>query len=88
MPARTNIDTMRSPLFEIRTFEHLIFGTQFLTLNVTVPNLDDGGLLPVLVFVQGGGSVTGSSSLPQSDLGVITDVCVEIVCPIIPVSVK
>lgn len=67
--------------------------TQCLNLNVSVPATDanktPGALLPVLVFVHGGGLVTGSGSWPQWDLAaIVKKSVVESKTPIVAVGIK
>lgn len=66
--------------------------TECLNLNVSIPSRDaqaSGPLLPVLVFVHGGGFVTGSGSWPQWDLAAIVEKSVvESKTPIVAVGIK
>ena len=64
-----------------------------LTLNVTAPSAAvrsraGGKPLPVLVYVHGGGFVTGSASWPQWDLANLVELSVAHGSPIVAVGVK
>jgi len=68
--------------------------TECLRLHVTAPSRDEAdqqgfkGRLPVLVFLHGGGFVTGSGSWPQWDLARLVGMSVKDGYPIIGVSIK
>lgn len=66
--------------------------TACLTLNVTVPSAEvraaGPSRLPVLVYVHGGGFVTGSANWPQWDLARLVGVSVERGRPIVAVGIK
>lgn len=67
--------------------------TECLTLNVSVPSLGTragmvSGLLPVVVFVHGGGFVTGSANWPQWQLGRLVEKSVGCGSPVIAVGIK
>jgi carboxylesterase type B len=63
-----------------------------LTLNVSVPNAGlrakTGKPLPVLVFVHGGGYVTGSGNWPQWDLAALVELSISQGSPIVAVGIK
>ena len=42
-------------------------GTECLNLNITVPDVDVGREMPVLVWIHGGGYVMGGNHLPHWD---------------------
>jgi carboxylesterase type B len=66
--------------------------TECLNLNVSAPGADVrgkvGSSLPVLVFIHGGGFVTGSASWPQWDLARIVELSVSCGKPIVAVAMK
>lgn len=63
-----------------------------LTLNVAAPNAEirakAGKQLPVLVYVHGGGYVTGSANWPQWELAKLVELSVQHGSPIVAVSIK
>ncbi|KAF2099803.1 alpha/beta-hydrolase [Rhizodiscina lignyota] len=62
-----------------------------LTVNIVTPSEDQvppNQALPVLVFVHGGGFVTGSTSWPQSDLSELVNLSVKNGMPIVAVGVN
>ncbi|OIW26278.1 alpha/beta-hydrolase [Coniochaeta ligniaria NRRL 30616] len=63
-----------------------------LTLNVTAPNAEirakAGKPLPVLVYVHGGGYVTGSANWPQWELAKLVELSIEHGSPIIAVGIN
>lgn len=66
--------------------------TECLTLNVSVPSAAARsgvtGPLPVIVFMHGGGFVTGSANWPQYDLAPLVARSEKIGRPVIGVSIK
>ncbi|PVH72445.1 alpha/beta-hydrolase [Cadophora sp. DSE1049] len=62
--------------------------TQCLSVNITAPTSEKHGLLPVLVFVHGGGFSIGSSSFPHYDLAAITRLSSNNRTPIIAVGIN
>lgn len=66
--------------------------TECLTLNVSAPSLEArgeaAGLLPVIVFVHGGGFVTGSANWPQWELARLVERSVENGSPMVAVGIK
>lgn len=63
-----------------------------LTLNVSAPNAEirakAGKPLPVLVYVHGGGYVTGSANWPQWALAKLVELSIGHGSPIIAVGIK
>lgn len=72
--------------------EYSFSDTECLTLNVSMPSYkargEVAGPLPVVVFVHGGGFVTGSANWPQWDLALLVERSVESGSPVIAVGVK
>ncbi len=71
--------------------EYAFSDTQCLNLNVSVPLVDAQGgsdALPVVVFVHGGGFVTGSGSWPQWDLAALVELSTQNGKPIVAVGIK
>lgn len=66
--------------------------TECLTLNVSAPSLDARGTsaepLPVVVFIHGGGFVTGSANWPQWDLAPLVERSVKLGSPVIAVGIN
>ncbi|ROW07249.1 hypothetical protein VMCG_03797 [Cytospora schulzeri] len=66
--------------------------TECLTLNVSAPSLgaraEVSGLLPVVVFVHGGGFVTGSANWPQWELARLVERSVQHGSPVIAVGIN
>ena len=65
--------------------------TECLTLNVSTPvgtPTKRESPLPVLVFIHGGGFVTGSASWPQWDLASLVELSVKAGTPILAVGIK
>lgn len=62
-----------------------------LTLNVSAPSADipaGNKPLPVLVYVHGGGFVTGSANWPQWELARLVELSIECGSPIVAVGIK
>lgn len=63
-----------------------------LNLNIWVPKIDGQlpaeNTLPILVWVHGGGFVSGANSWPQYDMTRLVKLSVEKKMPIIGVSIK
>lgn len=84
--------------------EHLLFqhslphaefkfsATECLTLNVSTPSAEArskaSGLLPVVIFVHGGGFVTGSANWPQYDLATLVQRSQRLGQPVVAVGIK
>ncbi|POS81392.1 carboxylesterase [Diaporthe helianthi] len=72
--------------------EYSFSATECLTLNVSAPSLDARGTsahpLPVVVFIHGGGFVTGSANWPQWDLGPLVEQSVKLDSPVIAVGIN
>lgn len=72
--------------------EYAFSDTECLTLNVSAPSLESRaqapGLLPVVVFVHGGGFVTGSANWPQYDLARLVERSVGKGNPVIAVGIN
>jgi carboxylesterase type B len=72
--------------------EYSFSETECLTLNISAPSLDARGAkaepLPVVVFLHGGGFVTGSASWPQWDLAPLVERSVKLDSPVIAVGIK
>lgn len=72
--------------------EYSFSDTECLTLNVSAPSLDARGTraepLPVVVFLHGGGFVTGSASWPQWDLARLVERSVKLDSPVVAVGIK
>ncbi|KUI72129.1 Neuroligin-4, Y-linked [Cytospora mali] len=72
--------------------EYSFSDTECLTLNISVPSLEaraeTTGLLPVVVFVHGGGFVTGSANWPQWDLARLVERSVKSGSPLIAVGIN
>lgn len=70
--------------------EYKFSATECLTLNVYVPSAESRskGLLPVIVFIHGGGYVTGSANWPQYDLAALVSRSEKIGQPIVAVGIK
>lgn len=64
--------------------------SECLNLNITVPSLHTGadGVLPVMVFIHGGGLIMGANSWPQWDPARLIKVSTDFGMPIIVVSVN
>jgi carboxylesterase type B len=72
--------------------EYTFSDLECLTLNVAVPNASvrskAGKPLPVLVYVHGGGFVTGSANWPQWELARLVELSVRQGNPIVAVGIK
>jgi carboxylesterase type B len=72
--------------------EYTFSDTECLTLNITAPSehvrAKAGNNLPVLVFIHGGGFVTGSANWPQWDLTRLVEMSVKEAKPIVAVGIK
>ena len=63
--------------------------TQGLSLNIVLPQMDDlHKILPVLVFLHGGGFSAGSSSWPQNQLTKLVSLSQKLGLPTVGVSIK
>jgi carboxylesterase type B len=63
-------------------------GTECLNLNITVPEIGSYKLLPVMVFVHGGGLIMGANYWPQYDASRLVKMAGEVGMPVIVVSFK
>lgn len=63
-------------------------GTDCLNLNITVPDIQSKTLLPVMVFVHGGGFIMGANDWPQYDSSRLVKLSVELKSPIIVVNIN
>jgi len=63
-------------------------GTECLNLNITVPNAGNERLLPILLFIHGGGFIMGSNHWPQYDMARLVKLSAELGMPIIGVNIK
>jgi len=76
--------------------EYQFSDLECLTLNVAAPNASvraqagggSGRPFPVLVYVHGGGFVTGSANWPQWELARLVELSVERGSPIVAVGIK
>lgn len=63
--------------------------TECLNLNITMPNkYSASNLLPVVVFLHGGGFAIGSNSWPQYDFRRLVELSIRGSTPIIGVNIK
>jgi carboxylesterase type B len=63
-------------------------GTECLNLNITVPNIAPNELLPVMVFIHGGGFIIGANYWPQYDASRLVKAAEEAGMPVIVVNIK
>ncbi|KAH6873311.1 carboxylesteras-like protein [Alternaria rosae] len=70
--------------------ETLMSHSECLNLNITVPSLHTGAaaVLPVMVFIHGGGLIMGANSWPQWDPARLIKMSADIGMPMIVVSVN
>jgi carboxylesterase type B len=82
---RLELDHLQTSLHHQPRYEYS--DTHCLNLNVFVPSNIEG-LLPVVVFVHGGGFRIGSSAWPQNDLSRLVKLSADAGLPVIGVSIK
>ena len=64
-------------------------GTECLSLNVTVPpDTSVSGVLPVMIFIHGGGFIMGGSHWPQHDPCRLVKMSVEMDMPVVVVNIN
>lgn len=72
--------------------EYQFSDTECLTLNVSVPSEKAqntaAGPLPVIVFMHGGGFMTGSANWPQYDLAALVEQSDKVGSPVVAVGIK
>lgn len=63
-------------------------GTECLNLNITLPDVNDGEKLPVMVFIHGGGFIMGANYWPQYDPARLVRMSMEVGMPVVIVEIK
>jgi carboxylesterase type B len=63
-------------------------GTECLNLNITVPSKKLVKLIPVLVFIHGGGLVMGANYWPHYDSRRLVELACEAGMPVVVVGMK